>query len=70
MDTFIRKYWKYLAFTAAGAAVGFAYWRLVGCRSGTCPITASWHTSVVFGSLIGFFAVPSVKNANNENSET
>ena len=61
MNTFIRKNWKYFAFTVAGAFIGFAYWRFVGCRSGSCAITANWHTSVLFGSMIGFLAVPSVK---------
>jgi len=66
METFIRKNWKYLAFTVAGAFVGFAYWRFVGCQSGTCAITANWHSSVLFGSMIGILAVPSMKKEKKQ----
>jgi hypothetical protein len=45
-----------------GALLGFIYWRFVGCRTGSCLITASWHTSVLFGSLIGLLVVPSGRN--------
>lgn len=71
MIPLIRKNWKYLVFISAGAMLGFAYWRFVGCRSGSCPITANWHTSVLFGGLIGVLAVPSRRNkpADNENKE-
>jgi hypothetical protein len=69
----IGKYGKYILFTAAGALSGFIYWRFVGCRTGLCPITANWHTSVLFGSLIGFLAVPSgrkkEKPTNNDDHE-
>jgi len=57
----IQKYWKYVVFPAAGALLGFLYWRFVGCKTGSCPITANWHTSVLFGSLIGFLVVPTGK---------
>lgn len=36
-----------------GAALGFAYHRLVGCRTGTCLITARWWTSTLYGALVG-----------------
>ena len=68
MNTFIKKYWKYAAFTAAGALVGFAYWRFVGCRSGSCPITANWQTSVLFGSMIGFLAVPTSRKDKKQDT--
>lgn len=37
----------------AGAALGFAYYRLVGCASGTCPITSNPYISSVYGAVIG-----------------
>jgi hypothetical protein len=51
-------------FTLAGALAGFAYWRFVGCTSGSCPLTANWHTSVLFGGLIGMLAVPAKKSSS------
>jgi len=36
-----------------GTAAGYAYWYFIGCMSGTCPITASWYTSTVYGALVG-----------------
>ena len=39
-----------------GALGGFAYYRFVGCASGTCPITSNPYISTVYGALIGVFA--------------
>ena len=64
MKRIIDKYWKTALFTLAGAGIGFAYWRFIGCTSGTCPLTANWHTSTLFGGLIGMLAVPSRKTVN------
>ncbi|MFP4015192.1 MAG: DUF6132 family protein [Chitinispirillaceae bacterium] len=38
---------------AAGALVGFLYYRFVGCSSGACPITSNPYTTMIFGALIG-----------------
>jgi hypothetical protein len=45
-----------LAYVAGGAILGFAYHKIVGCRSGACPITANPYISTIYGALIGFFA--------------
>ena len=37
-----------------GGLGGYAWYRLVGCQSGACPITARWYTSSLYGALIGF----------------
>ena len=58
MNTIFRKYWKTALFTLLGAVLGFAYWRIIGCSSGTCPLTSNWHTTVLFGGIIGYLAVP------------
>ncbi len=40
--------------TIIGAALGFAYYKFVGCRSGACPITSNPYVSTIWGGLIGF----------------
>ncbi len=37
-----------------GAALGFIYYKLVGCSSGACPITSSPFSSMLYGGLMGF----------------
>jgi hypothetical protein len=59
MKRIFDKYWKTALFTVIGAGLGFAYWRFVGCSSGTCPLTANWHTSTLMGGLVGMLAAPS-----------
>ena len=36
-----------------GSIAGFLYWQQVGCESGTCPITSTWHNSTAYGALMG-----------------
>ncbi len=38
---------------AAGAAVGFLYYRLVGCRGGACPIAGNPWISTGWWAFIG-----------------
>jgi hypothetical protein len=40
-----------------GAALGFAYYKFVGCASGTCLITSSPFMSTLFGAIIGVLIV-------------
>ncbi len=37
-----------------GSAVGYAYYRFVGCRSGVCPLTSNPYTSIAYGGLMGY----------------
>jgi len=43
-----------LAYVAGGAAFGFGYYKLVGCSSGSCPITANPYISTLYGAVMGF----------------
>ena len=38
----------------AGAVLGFAYYKLIGCSSGACPITSNPWASTIYGAIIGF----------------
>jgi hypothetical protein len=36
-----------------GAAGGFLWYRIVGCRTGSCPITSNPWASTIYGAVIG-----------------
>lgn len=38
---------------AAGAALGYANHRFIGCSTGSCPLTRNPYVSTVYGALIG-----------------
>jgi hypothetical protein len=43
-----------VAYIVGGAVFGFGYYKLVGCRSGTCPITSNPYVSMLYGAVMGF----------------
>ena len=45
---------RILLFVLGGAAIGFAYQRFIGCRSGTCAITSNPYISTLYGALLGY----------------
>lgn len=38
-----------------GGSLGFAYHKLVGCRTGACPLTATPLRSILYGGVLGLF---------------
>lgn len=38
---------------AIGGALGYAYQRLVGCSTGTCPLTATPLRAITYGAVMG-----------------
>lgn len=36
-----------------GAISGYLYWQQIGCESGTCMITSTWHNSSAYGAVMG-----------------
>jgi Family of unknown function (DUF6132) len=37
----------------AGGVLGFGYYKLVGCSSGTCPLTSNPYISTIYGAVLG-----------------
>jgi hypothetical protein len=54
VNSFILKYKRDLIGISLGAVVGFAYWKFIGCASGTCMITSKPLNSSLYGALMGF----------------
>jgi hypothetical protein len=44
---------KMIIGAAIGGALGFLYYKLVGCSSGTCPITSKPLNSILYGVVMG-----------------
>lgn len=40
-----------------GGILGYGWYRLVGCRTGACPITANPWISSAYGALLGLLTV-------------
>lgn len=36
-----------------GGGLGFAYYKFVGCSSGTCPLTSNPIVSTIYGMVVG-----------------
>lgn len=36
-----------------GGGLGFAFYKLVGCSSGACPLTSNPIISTIYGSIVG-----------------
>lgn len=36
-----------------GGAGGFLFYKLIGCRTGACPITSNPYVSVAYGAVMG-----------------
>lgn len=45
---------RLVLFILGGAALGFAYHRFVGCRSGTCAITGNPYAATIYGAVMGY----------------
>lgn len=43
-----------LLYVAGGGALGFAYHKLVGCRSGACLLTSNPWVATLYGAVMAF----------------
>ena len=39
-----------------GGIGGYAWYRFVGCKTGTCPLTSRWWVTTLYGMVVGFLA--------------
>jgi hypothetical protein len=46
---------------AVGGSLGFAYYKLVGCSTGACPITSNPFISTLYGVVVGALIATSVR---------
>lgn len=44
-----------------GAAIGFGYYRLVGCSTGACPLTSNPWISMIYGGVMGALVATSFR---------
>ncbi|ETA79438.1 DUF6132 family protein [Youngiibacter fragilis] len=44
---------RYVTGPIIGGVLGFLYYKIVGCRTGSCPITSSPVRSIIYGALMG-----------------
>jgi hypothetical protein len=66
MKNFLLQYkWK-LVGIFIGAVAGFSYWYFIGCTSGTCPIQSHWHTSTLYGGLLGYILPKGPKKTSDK----
>jgi hypothetical protein len=44
-----------------GGALGFAYYRFVGCASGSCPLTSHPVITTLYGAIVGGLLATSLR---------
>lgn len=50
----IKKWLKPVLFIVGGALVGLAYYYLVGCSTGACPLTSNPFITMAYMGFIGW----------------
>jgi Family of unknown function (DUF6132) len=46
--------------TVVGAVLGFGWYKLVGCRTGACPLTSNPFISTLYGMVVGALVATSI----------
>jgi hypothetical protein len=60
----IQKHGMTILGIALGAITGFAWYRFVGCSTGTCPITSNPWTSTLYGGVMGGLSFTTLLSKN------
>ncbi len=58
-----------LLFALLGAGAGFLYYRVIGCASGSCPITSNPYISTIYGAGIGLLLGWANRNEGDKKAE-
>ncbi|HEV2390926.1 MAG TPA: DUF6132 family protein [Verrucomicrobiae bacterium] len=45
---------------AVGSGLGFAWYKFVGCSTGTCPLTSNPVISTIYGMIVGALIAGSI----------
>jgi len=53
--------WYLLIGAVAGGGLGFGWHKLVGCRTGNCPLTAHPVAATLYGMVIGILIAVSFR---------
>ena len=65
----LKNHYLGLSVAALGLLGGFLYWRFVGCKSGSCPITSTWHMSTLMGGIMGYLIGDSVDDIRKKRKQ-
>ncbi|MCU0783240.1 MAG: DUF6132 family protein [Verrucomicrobia bacterium] len=52
---------KFIVGAVVGGAFGFAYYKFVGCSTGTCPLTSNPWISSIYGAVLGLLIAGSFR---------
>jgi len=44
---------NYIISALIGGTLGFLYYKVIGCSTGTCPITSNPYISTIYGAVMG-----------------